>query len=110
MTKEKKIDQNIDSTVQYNCKHLRATICESKVVKQQRKEIFQILMALRREGYTPQQLLYFIEGIVVEYTMIIYKGNHDNAAFHLGITRDMLRKKLKEPLIVSVQGVNDEIF
>ena len=110
MTKDKKIDQNVNSTVQDNSEYVRSTICESKIVKQQRKELFQVLMALRREGYTLQQMMCFIDQVIVEYAMIIYKRNYNNVAFHLGITRDMLRKKLRETLIVDIADVNDEIF
>ena len=110
MAREKKNDQNICSVTQEYNNYVRATICESIIVKQQKKELFKILIALRSEGYTPQQMLHFIDSIVVEYTMVINKGNHSNTALHLGITRDALRKKLREPLIVSARGVNDEIF
>ncbi|NQY42722.1 MAG: hypothetical protein HRT87_05190 [Legionellales bacterium] len=110
MAKDKKIDQNINSTMLVENESVRVVICESRAVKRQRKVLFKILEVLGDESYTPKQMLHFIEGVVIEYAMTINKGNQTNAAIHLGITKDLLRKKLAEPLIVNVEGVNDEIF
>ncbi len=110
MTKDKKIDQRINSFRTNSRATIRVTISEPDVVKQQRKKLLKILAQLSNESYTTEQMLHFIEDVIVEFTMQIAKGNKTIAAKQLGISKKELNNMLEIPFVITTQGVNDEIF
>ncbi len=110
MSKDKKINQKVSGLRTSNRATIKVTISEPDVVKQQRKNFLEILTQLSNESYSIEQMLHFVEGVIVEYTMKVAKGNKTIAAKQLGISKKELRNMLEVPFTISTTGVNDEIF